>query len=190
MRTIRKFLWSSIVAVSILSTACAATKFTTVWKDEIYEGHPAKIMVIGMTKIPATRRLFEDEFVKELKNHDTDAIASYYVLPDRSLTDKAAINAKAKQMGADAVLITKPVGRRTGATESPWANYEDEYIDTETSVYDMISDKLIWTASSETWIRNYTSYETQIELFVKDIVRKMAEQKLVKPESAATDIKS
>jgi hypothetical protein len=190
MRTVQRSFWASMVALSILFTACAATKFTGVWMDETYQGHPAKIMVIAVSNTPAIRRLLEDEFVKELKAYETGAIVSYAALPDRSVADKGAINAKAKEVGADTVLISKAVGRKTGTTESLWAVYPNEYIDTETNIYDVKSGKLIWTASLETWIRDTASEESQLRAFVKVIVRRLSEQKLVNPVPTTSNIKS
>jgi hypothetical protein len=189
MRSMQKSIWASMVAVSILLTACATTKFTSIWKNETYQGHPAKIMVIAVSKTTASRRLIEDAFVKELKDYETDAIVSYTTLPDRSVADKGIINAKAKEVGADTVLITKAVGRKTGVTESPFATYEDEYIDEETNLYDVKSGKLIWTASSETWIKETASEGSRIRAFAKVIVRRLSEQELVNRVSTASSIK-
>jgi hypothetical protein len=189
MRSMQKVFWISAVATSILLVACAETKFTSVWKDEAYQGLPAKIMVIGGSNTPAIRRLFEDEFVKELKEHETDAIVSYTVLPDQSLADKGAIIASAKEVGADTVLITKAVGRRTGPTGGPWEVYQSEYVDTETNIYDVKSGELVWTASSETWINENVSERSRIRAFVKVIVRRLSDQKLVKKEPAASNSK-
>jgi hypothetical protein len=186
----QKSFWASMVTASILVTACTATKIISVWEDETYQGHPAKMMVIAVSNTPATRRLIEDEFVQELKGHETDAIVSYTVLPDQALADKGAINARAKEVGADTMLITKAVGRKTRTTGSPWGTYEDEYIDAETNIYDVKSGKLIWTASSETWIKQTASTESRIQAFVKVIVRKLLEQKLVNPVPTASNTKS
>jgi hypothetical protein len=147
-------------------------------------------MIIAVSNTPAIRRLLEDEFVKELKDYETDAIVSYTALPDKSMADTGAINAKAKKVGADTVLITKAVGRKTGTTESLWAVYPNEYIDTKTNIYDVKSGKLIWTASSETWINYTASEESQIRAFVKVIVRRLSEQKLVNTVPTASNIKS
>ncbi|HTP06289.1 MAG TPA: hypothetical protein VMM54_14175 [Nitrospirota bacterium] len=190
MRTIQRSFWASMVVVSILFTACTATKFTGVWMDETYQGHPAKIMVIAVSNTPATRRLLEDAFVKELKDYETDAIVSYTALPDQLVADKGVINAKAKEVGADTVLITKAVGRKTGTTQSLWAAYPNEYIDTKANMYDVKSGKLIWTASLETWIKDTSSKESQIQAFVKVIVRRLSEQKLVNPVPTVSNIKS
>jgi len=190
VRTMQKFFCVSAVTASLLFAACTTTKFKNVWKDDVYQGNPSKIMVIGVSRTPAVRRLLEDEFVKEFNDRETDAIASYTVLPDGAMADKNAIAATAKEVGADTVLITESVGRKTGITGSPWATYEDLYIDTETIVYDMKSNKPIWTALTETWVRDSQSDKSRIQEFVKLIVRRLSEQKLVKVEPAASNIKS
>ncbi len=190
MKTMQKAFCVSAVAATILLAACATTKFTSVWKDETYQGHPDKIMVIGVSKTPAIRRLTEDEFVQELKDHETSAIASYTALPDQSLGDKGAINTTAKEVGADTVLIIKVVGRKTGTTGGPWETYEDEYVDIETNIYDVKSGKLVWTASSETWINENASERSRLREFVKVIVKRLSEQKIIKTERAASNSKS
>ncbi len=167
--------------------SCASTKFTAVWQDETYKGAPAKIMVIGISTNPAVRRLLEDEFVKELMEHETDAAVSYTILPDQSVADKKAVEAKAKEIGADAVLTTKSVGREMETTETVWAVYQDTYIDTQTNIYDVKSGRTIWTAAAQTWVREGVSDKIRIRLFVKAIAKRLTRQKLLQPAATVAD---
>ena len=96
-----------------LIAACATTQVNAIWKNPEYQSRPAKIMVIGVAKIPLNRRLFEDEFAQQIKVHGTEAIASYTVLPDKLQDDQTTIAAKVKELGADAVLITRLVSKKT-----------------------------------------------------------------------------
>jgi len=168
-----------LTVIAMLLTACATTQLNTVWKDPNYQARPAKIMVIGVARNPINRRLFEDEFVSQLKARGTDAIASYTVLPDRQQDDHVAIAAKVKELGADTILITRLVSKKIVQTYVPgtayfpppyygsWPDYygygynymytpgyiaEDEYAVIETNLYEARSDKLVWAASSETGI--------------------------------------
>ena len=75
---------------SIEPTASKAL-IKSAWKNSTHEGHPRKVMVIGVAKDPANRKFFEDEFVRQLKARDTDAIASYTVLPEAKLNDPVVI---------------------------------------------------------------------------------------------------
>ncbi len=147
-------------------------------------------MIVGVSDTPAMRRLVEEEFVKELKARDTDATTSYPVLPGQSLEDKAAIDAKAREAGADTMIIMKLVGRKTETSESTWETYLDKYVDMKTDIYDLKSGKKIWSASSETWINENVSGQARIRSLIKAFTRKLSEQKLLKPVPAPSNINS
>lgn len=193
-----------LMLAAMLVTACATTQINSVWKEPSYQSRPAKIMVIGVAKDPLNRRLFEDEFVLQLKARGTEAIASYTVLPDRQQDDQLAIAAKVKELGADSVLITRLVSRKTVHTYVPgtiyypppyystWPDYygygyrylyspgyiaEDEYAVMETNLYETVKDKLIWAASSETMMTD--SGRNQIKSYVGIMVDSMAEYGLL-----------
>jgi hypothetical protein len=152
----------------------STTKFN-IWKDETYQGRPEKILVINTFQNPATRRLFEDEFVKALKDYKVDAVVSYTFMPDPIVSDKGTIAAQAKKVGADAVLIHKPRGKSEDETiGAGGVRYFDEYIYSQIDVYDMKSNRLIMTISMETWTNRENPYVKQIQSFVKDIVNKMS----------------
>ncbi len=203
MRNLIKTFGVSL-AGAILVTACATTELTSVWKDPAYQARPAKVMVIGVAKSPQIRRLFEDEFVNQLKAHGTDAIASYTVLPDLQPNDQGAIAAKVKEMGADSVLITRLVSKKTvqvyvpGTTYAPppyygtWSGYygygysnmyspgyvaEDEYAVIETNLYETGNDKLVWTALSETVMGD--SDQNLIASYIDVMVKAMDYNKLL-----------
>ncbi|MGC2047867.1 MAG: hypothetical protein WA635_04570 [Gallionella sp.] len=177
---------------AILVTACTTTQLTSVWKDPAYQARPAKVMVIGLAKKADVRRLFEDEFVRQLKAHGTEAIASYTVIADNQQGDRAAIEAKVKELGTDSVLLTRLVKKETvkvyvpGTAYSPppyygtWPAYygnaysggyvaEDEYAIIETNLYEVSNEKLVWTAASETLMgdSNLDLITTYIEVLVK-----------------------
>ena len=188
-----------LTVIAMLLTACATTQLNTVWKDPNYQGRPAKIMVIGVARNPINRRLFEDEFVSQLKARGTDAIASYTVLPDRQQDDHEAIAAKVKELGADTILITRLVSKKIVQTYVPgtayfpppyygsWPDYygygyrymytpgyiaEDEYAVIETNLYEARSDKLVWAASSETGISDsdLSVIQGYIAVMVKNMI--------------------
>ncbi len=205
MARIPRSLLSFGLLIAFFITACATTRVTSVWKDMSYQGLPHKILVIGVAKKPANRRIFEDEFVRQLKARGTDAIASYTVLTDEKQSDPLVIAAKMKEQGADAVLITRLVSKKTvhtyvpGSVDYPppyygtWQNYyrngydtvynpgymaEDTYALIETNLYDAGNDNLIWSASSETEIRG--SDQNLIKSYIGVMVNTMADKNLLK----------
>ncbi len=190
---------SCLMAIALLLTACASTQLHAVWRDPAYQARPAKIMVVGVAKNPINRRLFEDEFVLQLKARGTEAIASYTVLSDKLQSDHEAIAAKVKELGADTILITRLVSKKIVQTYIPgtryyppphygsWPNYygygyrymqtpgyivEDEYAVMETNLYEAKDDKLVWAASSETGIldSNQNLIQGYVEIMVKNMI--------------------
>lgn len=189
---------------ALLLTACATTEINAIWKDPSYQARPARIMVIGVAKNPLNRRLFEDEFVQQIKARGTDAIASYTVLPDKQQDDQAAIAAKVKELDADSVLVTRLVNKKTvkiyvpGTVYYPppyyytWPDYygysyryiyspayvsENEYAVIETNLYETRNDRLVWAASSETLISD--ADKNLIKSYIGILARTMVEQGLL-----------
>jgi len=191
--------YTVIALLSLLFSACATTELTAVWKDPAYQARPAKIMVIGVAKNPLNRRLFEDEFVAQLKAKGTAAIASYTVLSDKQQEDQEVVTAKVSELGADTVLITRLVSKKTVQVYVPgtaffpppfygtWPDYygygyrnmyspgyiaEDEYAIIETNLYETVDDKLIWAASSETGVNG--TDQNLIKSYIGVMVESMA----------------
>jgi hypothetical protein len=166
-----------------LFMACTSTstKFSTIWKDETYQGHPKKILVINMFQNPSIRRLFEDEIVKAMKDRKVDAVVKYSVVPpDTVVSDKDAVAALAKEVGADTVLITRPAGTRQDVTGSLTGTaISSVYINIQTDVYDMKTNKLISFASAETKIKmdspDLQHYLNSVPAYVKDLVNKLSQ---------------
>jgi len=55
--------------------------------------------VIGVSKKPVIRNLFEDECVRELRARGTDAVASYTFLPFDQLANKETVQSKIRELG-------------------------------------------------------------------------------------------
>jgi len=190
--------------LAILATACATTRLTSVWKDPSYQGVPHKILVIGVAKKQVNKRIFEDEVVKQLKARGTDAVAGYTIMGDKKQSDHTVVAAAMQKQGADAVLISRMVSKKTvefyvpGSVTYPPDNYrhwreyygygyqtiytpgymaEDEFAVAETNLYDTRSEKLIWSAASETEIQG--SDQKLIKSYIGTMVKALAEEKLL-----------
>lgn len=205
MKMVLRSLISVGMLIAMFITACTMTKLTSAWKDPLYHGKPRKILVIGVAKKPINKRIFEDEFVRQLNARGTNAVASYTVMADDKQADNAVIAAKMKEQGADAVLITRLASKKTVQTYVPgtvyyppsyygnWRDYygfgyeaiytpgytaEDEYALMEINLYDAGNDKLIWSATSETELLG--SDQNQIVSYVGAMVKAMVRQKLLR----------
>ena len=175
MRAFRLSLQFALLIILFLFIACASTKFSTEWKDETYQVRPEKILVISAFEFPSNRRLFEEDFVKALKDRRIDAVVSYNVMPDPVVVDKDAIAVQAKAVGADTVLINRPIDATMPENESGGRTYWDLYVNTQTEVYDMKSNRLVLSATAKTSTLQGESYTILMQSYVKDLVNKLSQ---------------
>jgi hypothetical protein len=201
MRVLKLSMQFAMFVMLFLFMACstAPTKFSAAWKDEAYQERPGKILVINAVKDHTVRRLYEDELVKALKDRKIDAIVSYTNMtdlmvadknpiatqantlnnmPDPIVSDKKTIAAQAYAVGADTVLISKPRGREVEEKINVITGFPTEdgdlYINMQTDVYDMKSDRLVLTVLATIWIREHEPFAKIIESHVKDLVNELS----------------
>ncbi len=202
MKTRMILCWCLVIIASFVCASCATTTITAVWRGESYKGPVRKIAVIGVSNKPVIRNLFEDEFVRELKVRGTDAMASYTILTFDQLADKETVQSRIRELGADAVLMTRMVDRKTVQTYIPgqvyvmpnyyygWSGYygnvfvtpgftvQDEYAFLETNVYDLKTEQLVWSARSETWMPD--SDQELIKSFIGVIISRLSADEVIK----------
>jgi hypothetical protein len=193
-----------LLMFTTLFTACATTRLSAVWKDPAYDGPPRKVLVYGMLKNAGNRRIIEDEFVRQLRSRKVEATPGYELFAGSDLVTKDVLEAKLKEGGFDTLLLTRPTGTKSetvsvagtayypasyygtyggyyntgyAAAYSPGRSYEQDYVFAETNLYNVATEKLFWTATSETWIGTYM--ENQIKEYVGLIVGQMRKQKVL-----------
>jgi len=199
----RKYI--STAAMLSLLLSCTGTKLVSEWRDDQYQGRPAKFFVIGASEERGPRSLVEDEFVRQLLARGAGAIASYTVFPAEVKMTKESILSKVSDLGADAIIVVKFLKKETGDTQTPlrryavpqgfetsWdayyggpvaevgvrdISYDYNIITMETTLYDAATRKPLWSALSQ------TTYERgavkQIKPFTTTIVGRLAHEKLV-----------
>ncbi len=188
-------------------TSCATSTLTSVWKDPAYQGGKLKrILVIGVTEKQTTKRIFEDEFVSQLRGMGVEGISSYTVLPQDKAMDKGALEPIVGRLGVDGVLVTRLLDKKRFDTYYPpqvtyvphsgyyggWYNYYQSsysYVSTpgysiqqqvvvlETNLYASKEEKLIWSGVSETFVEDST--EQLIRSFVGMIVKDLSAKGLI-----------
>ena len=190
-----------VIFASFVFSSCATTTLTAVWRGESYAGPVKKMAVIGVSKKPVIRNLFEDECVRELRARGIDAVASYTVLSFEQLANREVVQTKVRETGADAVLMTRLVDTKSVQTYIPgqvyvmpsyyygWGGYygnvfatpgytvQDEYAFLETNVYDVKTEQLIWSARSETWMSD--NDQGTIKSFIGVIIARLAADKII-----------
>ncbi|PYN46525.1 MAG: hypothetical protein DME00_18960 [Candidatus Rokuibacteriota bacterium] len=177
MRAPRLRLLGFALTWLVVATGCATTRIVSQWSSPEYAAPRFdKIMVIGITRQPSIRRSFEDEFVARLKATGVDAVPSYRFIPEDGPVEEARLTEAVKQAGADATIMTRLVkvekktrvspgiyqpapaafgfypgyaGAWFGYYEPPTYYQYDVYV-SETSLYDVKKNQLVWSGTVET----------------------------------------
>ena len=201
-RTMLKMIMVLFCAVSAAS--CATTDVKTVWKDEAYKSQPKKVLVISMFKNQSVRRMTESEFRDNLKHRKTDAAAGFDTIPGNEIPAKEIVVEQLKAGGFDALLLMRLVdvrseqhavqstpvysapygvpmggyyGRGYNAVYAPSYMVEDRFATVEANLYDVASEKLVWSATSDTWLN--VSQPQAIKTFVAVMMESLRKQKIV-----------
>ena len=191
---------------TFLLTGCSQTKITSVWIDQEYQGDGIdNVFVVGVSKDGSLRRIFEDEFVTLFKERGVEATSSYRLVPDEDLRDEKMLDSKVIESGSDTILMTRLIDIRKDTQYVPpdyvyappahyyggWHGYynrsymvspgytvEYETAVLETNLYDIKSDKLIWSARSDAPTDGKVG--KHIKDFARSIINQLAEAKLIK----------
>ena len=196
-----------ILAVSALFlSGCSQTKVTSAWVDPEYQGDGIdNVFVVGVSKDGGLRRLFEDEFVTLFKQKGVNATSSYRLVPDEKLRDEENLDLTVRELGSDTILMTRLIDIRKDTQYIPpdyvyappshyyggWHGYynraymvspgytvEYETAVLETNLYDLKTDKLIWSARSDAPTDGKVG--KHIKDFARSIINQLAEAKLIK----------
>ena len=188
-----------------LIVSCAGTELTHKQTNEAYKGKPvSNILVIAITGNEHNRRSFEREFVAQLKSAGVEAISSEDAIPmppNLELKKETILNA-VNQLENDAVIIThlidkeeKDVNTRGGqAVKGYYGYYHRRYsyarnpsysstsktLRLETNLYDVKTEKLIWSGQSKTWSRD--SKNQIINDVIKVVINDLQNSKLISPK--------
>jgi hypothetical protein len=153
--------------------ACSSTVLRDSWRDPQWSAGPLRsVLVIGVARSPAHRRIFEDGFTRALRAEGTGASASYPLLPEEGAIPNERIKQGVATAGADAVLITRVLRIQRNVQVTPgyvapgyaggfygwytgtWVTVPptiDQYevLTIESTLWDMRSERAVWSGTSE-----------------------------------------
>lgn len=167
-----------VVALVLAAAGCASTRLVHQWSNpDVPAPRFTKIMVLGISKQPGIRRSFEDAFVVKLKVAGVDAVVGYRFIPEDGQVEEPRLREAVAQAGVDATLMTRlvRVARKTSVDPGyyyyppvvgfgfyrgyatawlgyyePAAVYQYDVFISETSLYDVAKNQLIWSGTVET----------------------------------------
>jgi len=162
----------SLLMVMILQgqAVSAETVLTDIWKEKDQHALLKKIAVFWISPVSRNRLFTENEFVRQLKARGITAMPAYVVIPPDRLVERDAAMTKIRDLGVDAILIVRPTDKLTvqspvtqpgGPGTSRLSEYyqyvydapvrdESDLAYLETSLFEVRSERRIWTARSVT----------------------------------------
>ena len=172
---LRKIALLGLAAIALLS-ACASTKMIHQWSNPAYKSPSfKKVMILGVTTQAGIRRSFEDEFAAQLKSAGVDALPSYRYIQEDGQVEETRLKQAVAQAGADAAIITRLVSRELRTQVTPgfyqpapvygfygwyaagWSGYYEppriyqyEVYTSETSLYDLNKNQVVWSGTAQT----------------------------------------
>lgn len=152
---------------ALLLAACSTFSVSNQWKDPSWPGPPAtNVLVLGITKSDTYRHVFEDTFVAQLQGEGLKAEQSYQQIPAGATSEKLSDVVKAT--GAQVILTARVqrVEQKLNVTPSgpafggfygwyggAWASTPDvtqyDAVTIETTVWDVNTQKVIWSVTTE-----------------------------------------
>ncbi len=200
MKKIIELFWALTIMASFILTSCATTKLTGVYKDSTYTGGSlSSVLVVGVAENLRNRKMFEQFFAEQFKNNGVEAFSSADVIPSDKKLDKNTIKNLAEKLGADAVLVThleaveekgeyipdaynqnlgRHYSRVYGHVHDPGYYVTHQYVRLENNLYEIKTEKLIWSSSSETI--NPESANEVIESLCKVVMKNLRANGLIK----------
>ena len=117
--------WLLMIIAAIILAGCSSTTLSGAWKSPEFQGPVSKIYLVGLSQNEVTRRMFETQFAQELAKYGITGIPSYKDLDNVRSANIDTISALMQKNGADSMLITRLVGKRTEQVVTP--GYISEY---------------------------------------------------------------
>lgn len=196
-----------ILLVFLLLSSCAATRLTSVWKDEKYGGGVFNhIMVVGISEKSSNRKMFEDAFSMQLKAVGVNAVPSFTVIVSAKKLNKNTIQAAAEEIKADAILVTSliaaeekeiyipPVSpsvtfgqryqfdhrfpKEGKYAHTPGHYIQQKHVRLESNLYEAREKKMIWSATSETI--DLETVDEIVNSLAKVVIKSLRDYKLIK----------
>lgn len=125
MKNLRVFLVAGLLLLALCAVGCSPTVLAGSWRDPQYTGGPIrKVLVVGVSELDLVRRLFEDEFARQLRDEGVTAATSYGFFSAVQVKEqRSAVEAKIRGLGYDKIIVTRLVGKREVEVVQPGTVY-------------------------------------------------------------------
>jgi hypothetical protein len=207
--SLRQSFFISLVLIAF-TASCGTTKTLHVWKDEGYNQRLLKVLVIAVSEEDFIRKHVENVLAENLASRGVETVVGNKVFPQSGAKlDREAIAAKVRELGIESVLVARRINKEEVSklypggvfvvpadyyhgwygfysdsiafVSVPGRAYDAEYFTLVTNIYDVSSEKLIWTYLAQVKVEE--SREGAINPFIGTIMKQLEASKLVAPGS-------
>ena len=199
----------ALLAIAVAAVSCGSTTtMSQRWSDPAYVGQPgAKMMVIALAKSERNQYTWETAFSQALTKEKVTPLVGSKFLPANSAADEPTLKAAIKESGANLAAVTHliAVDKETsyvpgttyytpapayygmygyynsayGMVNDPGYYQENTIVKLETNVYDVASEKLVWSGVTETLnpetaqdVANSVAYKVTEDMVKSKVIRK------------------
>jgi len=170
-----------LASTVFLLVSCANTKITQSWAEPDNKKSYNDLLIIGIGESQQTRRAYESYFVEELRANGAEAEASYKLIKSSEKIERDTVLKAIEGLDIDGVIITHMVAVDEETVYRPGTNYAygayggygrgmygyyphvNSYVSSpgyytthetymlETTLYDIQTEEMVWTARSSTF---------------------------------------
>lgn len=196
-----------LISMVLLLLSCANTKITQSWAEPDNKKSYNGLLIIGIGNSEQTRRAYESYFVEELRANGSEAEASYKLIKSSEKIERETVQKAIEGLEIDGAIITHMVAvdeetvYRSGTSyahagygrygrgmygyyphvnsyvNSPGYYSTHETYTLETSLYDVVTEELVWTARSSSF--SPESVDEVIVDLTKLLIKDLKEKNLI-----------
>jgi hypothetical protein len=199
----------AVLLIAIAAISCGTTtSLSQRWSDPAYVGQPGqKMMVIALAKNERNQFVWEAAFSQALQKEKVTPLAGSKYLPATNAADEATLKQAVKESGANLAAVTRLIAVDKETSYVPGMTYyspapayygmygyynssyamvhdpgyyqENTIVKLETNVYDVATEKLVWSGLTETLnpetaqdVANSVAYKVTEDMVKSKVIRK------------------
>jgi len=198
-----KLILSVFLLTLVLFSCSPSSQFTNLYVDDAYKGLQfKKVLVVGMAKEEWKRKVYENEFRKDLMQHNVQVLTAWQELPKGETISKETFYKYFSDKNIDAVFVVMAAGSKTEETMtsagssnvyvgfygfyvssasyfySPVTTSEETVVYMKTNIYETSKGTLIWSIKSQSFEPQNTG--DVIKTVSYNVVSELAQQGYIK----------
>jgi len=199
----------ALLSIAVAAVSCGTTtSLSQRWSDPAYVGQPGqKMMVIALAKNERNQFVWESAFSQALQKEKVTPLAGSKFLPATNAADEATLKQAVKESGANLAAVTRLIAVDKETSYVPGMSYytpapayygmygyynssyamvhdpgyyqENTIVKLETNVYDVATEKLVWSGVTETLnpetaqdVANSVAYKVTEDMVKSKVIRK------------------